>query len=157
MKLRLSFWLFLTVFGGSAAGLWSQSAAPMDIYAQRLVDKTLAKHRSELIYVGLHLVPPDQTESLIAAATDRSKIGKKSSCSDLNVLKDGVPVLEMKGSSSTVLAPLHDESGQTIGLAVIGLKFGAGQESEAARDAKEIDQELSAEIPSKAALFQKSK
>src|SRR5215813_11496431 len=92
---------------------------------------------------GLHLVPPNGTESVIVAATLRDKIGKKSSCADLHVLETEVPVLEMKGGGGTVikgtivgctvLAPLHDRKGNIIGMVNIGMSFGTGRESEAAK------------------------
>jgi len=151
-----SLWLVLLSLGGGASLSWGQAASPKDIFAQRLIDETLAKHSSDVIYIGLHLVPPNQSQSIIAAATQRSKIGKKSSPSDLKIIQEGIPVLEMKGNSSSVLEPLRDESGRTIGLAVIGLKYGTGQESEAAKAGREIEQELSGQIPSEAVLFEKS-
>lgn len=143
--------------------LWAQGQASNDTLAQKLVDDVLAKHHPELLYVGLHLVPPDGTDSVNVAATLRDKIGKKSSCADLHVLQDEVPILEMKGGGgtvikgtvigSTVLAPLHDRKGNIIGMINIGMSFGTGQESEAAKFARSIEQELAGEIPMKLALF----
>jgi hypothetical protein len=79
------------------------------------------------------------------------------------VLQDEVPILEMKGGGgtvikgavigSTVLAPLHDRKGNIVGMVNIGMSFGTGQESEAAKFARSIEQELAGEIPMKLALF----
>jgi len=98
-----------------------QNAKPT--FAQTLVDTVAAKHRSDLIYLGLHLAPQSSPDAIIFAATDRSKIGHKSSCGDLHVIEEGIPILEMKGKSSTVLERLHDKTGKTIGLTVVGFRF----------------------------------
>ena len=147
--------------------LWAQRQASNDILAQKLVDELLAKHQAELLYLGLHLVPPNGTESVIVAATLRDKIGKKSSSADLHVLETEVPILEMKGGGgtvikgtvigSTVLAPLHDRKGNIIGMVNIGMSFGAGRESEAAKFARSIEQELAGEITMKLALFERAR
>jgi len=129
-----------------------QNAKPA--FAQTLVDTVAAKHRPDLIYLGLHLIPPSSPDAIIFAATDHSKIGHKSSCGDLHVIEDGTPILEMKGKSSTVLERLHDKSGKTIGLTVVGLRFGDGEEAAAAKLAKQIGDELDQQISSKEELFE---
>jgi hypothetical protein len=146
--------------------LWAQDKAPLAPVGQKLVDQLLAKHQPDLLYVGLHVVPPGGTESLFVAATFRTKIGLKSSCTDLWELENGagVPALELKGGGGsmingtlvgmTAIVPLRDKSGTTIGLINMGLKFTLGQESEGVKFATSVAQELAAEIPSKAALFE---
>lgn len=128
-----------------------QNAKPT--FAQTLVDNVAAKHRPDLIYLGLHLIPQSSPDAIIFAATDRSKIGKKSSCGDLHVIEEGIPILEMKGKSSTVLERLHDKTGKTIGLTVVGLRFGDGEEAAAAKLAKQIGDELDQQISSKEELI----
>jgi hypothetical protein len=124
---------------------------------QQLVDDVAAKHRPQLIYLGLHGVKPHSKNSVIFASTDAGKIGKKSSCADLHVVDKGIPVMEMKGKSTTVLERLLDSSGHTIGLIVVGLDFSEGQEAQAAKLAKEIGSELAQQIPSKNRLFESGK
>jgi hypothetical protein len=120
---------------------------------QQLVDEVAAKHRPQLIYLGLHGAKPHSKSSVIFASTDSGKIGKKSSCADLHVVEKGIPVMEMKGKSTTVLERLLDSSGHTVGLIVVGFDFTEGQEAEAAKLAKEIGNELGQQIPSKDKLF----
>jgi len=126
-------------------------------FAQRLVDEVSAKHKTDLIYLGLHGQTPKFKKSAIFASTDPAKIGKKSSCADLHVVEKGIPVMEMKGKSTTVLERLLDSSGKTVGLIVVGFNFTDGQEAEAAKLAKQVGQELAQQIPSKSKLFESGK
>ncbi len=146
--------------------LWAQDKAPIAPLGQKLVDQLRARHQSELLYVGLHVVPPGGSASTFVAATLRSKIGQKSSCTDLWELANGAgaPALELKGGGGsmingaligmTAITPLRDRSGATIGLINMGLKFNLGEESEALKFATSVGQELAGEIPSKSALFE---
>jgi hypothetical protein len=124
---------------------------------QQLVDEVAAKHRPQLIYLGLHGLTPHSKNSVIFASTDSGKIGKKSSCADLHVVNKGIPIMEMKGKSTTVLERLLDSSGHTVGLIVVGFDFTDGQEAEAAKLAKEVGEELARQIPSKSKLFESGK
>jgi hypothetical protein len=56
-------------------------------FAQRLVNEVSAKHKPDLIYLGLHGQTPKSKKSAIFASTDPAKIGKKSSCADLHVVE----------------------------------------------------------------------
>ena len=120
---------------------------------QQLVDQVASRHRPQVIYLGLHGAKPRSKNSVIFASTDSGKIGKKSSCADLHVVEKGIPVMEMKEKSTTVLERLLDSSGHTVGLIVVGFDFTEGQEAEAAKLAKEIGNELAQQIPSKDKLF----
>jgi hypothetical protein len=149
--------------------LWAQDQAAFAPVGQKLVEELLVRHQPNLLYVGLHVVPPGGTTQVFVAATGeagRSKIGRESSCTDLWELAngDGAPALELKGGggsmvkgvllSMTAIVPLRDQSGATIGLINMGLKFTLGEESEAVEFATSVGQELAAEIPSKSALFE---
>jgi hypothetical protein len=167
MRRTIGFCFFVFLLNCSNR-LWAQDHAPNDILAQKLVDELLARHQPDLLYVGLHVVPPTKTDSTVVAATLRIKIGQKSSCADLYLLSIGAgyPVLELKGGGGsmikgaligiTAIAPLHDRDGNTIGMINMGLKFNTGAESEAAKFAKNVEQELAGEIPSKLALFERA-
>jgi hypothetical protein len=117
----------------------------------------IAAHKPEVIYLGLHAQTPTSAKMVIFAGTDPSKIGKESSCGDLDVVTKGVPIMEMKGKSTTVLERLLDSSGQTVGLLVVGLSFTEGQEMQAAKLARELSDEIAHKIPSKSALFETAK
>ena len=142
------------LFAGSVRG---QGQDSKKIMGQRLVDEIAAKHKPDLIYLGLHGQTPKSKKSVIFASTDSGKIGKKSSCADLHVVEKGIPVMEMKGKSTTVLARLLDSSGHTVGLIVMGFNYTDGQEAEAAKLAKQVSEELAQQILSKNKLFETGK
>jgi hypothetical protein len=138
-----------------AGSLWAQEKEKT--FGQRLVDSVAAKHRLEVIYLGLHAQTPQSNKSVIFASTDSGKMRKESSCADLHVVDKGIPVLEMKGNSTTVLERLLDRSGHTVGLIAVGFNFTDGQESQAAKLGKEIGEERAQRIPSKGKLFDTGK
>jgi hypothetical protein len=142
------------LISGSVRG---QDQDSKKVLGQRLVDEIAAKHKPELIYLGLHGQPPKSKKSVIFASTDSGKIGKKSSCADLHVVEKGIPVMEMKGKSTTVLERLLDSSGRTVGLIVVGFNYTDGQEAEAAKLGKKVSEELAQQIPSKNKLFEPGK
>ena len=137
-----------------AGSLSAEDQESKRILGQRLVDEIAAKHKPDLIYLGLHSQTPKSKKSVIFASTDSGKIGKKSSCADLHVVEKGVPVMEMKGKTTTILQRLLDSSGRTVGLIVVGFNFSDGQEAEAAKLAKQVGEELAQQIPSKNKLFE---
>ena len=137
--------------------LFAQEQGSKRILGQRLVDEIAAKHKPDLIYLGLHGQTPKSKNSVIFASTDSGKIGKKSSCADLHVVEKGIPVMEMKGKSTTVLERLLDSSGHTVGLIVVGFNYTDGQEAEAAKLGKQVGEELAQQIPSKNKLFETGK
>jgi RNase H-fold protein (predicted Holliday junction resolvase) len=140
-----------------AGPLCAQDQESKKILGQRLVDEVAAKHKPDLIYLGLHGKTPKSRKSVIFASTDSGKIGKKSSCADLHVVEKGIPVMEMKGKSTTVLEPLLDSSGHTVGLIVVGFNYTDGQEAQAAKLSKQVGEELAQQIPSKNKLFETGK
>jgi hypothetical protein len=141
-----------------ATGTAAARAATLDehkpTFGQQLVDNIFAKHQPEIIYIGLHGVTPVSEKSVIFAATKPEKIGQASSPNDVDIIEKGVPIMEMKGKSTTVLERLTDSAGNTVGLLVIGLKFVEGEESQAASVARDLGKEFARQIPSKSALFQ---
>jgi RNase H-fold protein (predicted Holliday junction resolvase) len=140
-----------------AEPLSAQDQESKKILGQRLVDEIAAKHKPDLIYLGLHGQTPKSKKSVIFASTDSGKIGKKSSCADLHVVEKGIPVMEMKGKSTTVLERLLDSSGHTVGLIVVGFNYTDGQEAEAAKLGKQVGEELAQQISSKNKLFETGK
>jgi hypothetical protein len=126
------------------------------IYAQKLVDQTIAKH-PELRQIGLHSIPPNSSESMIIAINDPKKVGKKSDPDDLEVMKTGKPSVEIidRKQIYDLGFPLLDRSGKIVGVAVMEIKLSAEKSKESALErGKIIQEELRKEIPSKEKLFE---
>jgi hypothetical protein len=124
------------------------------IFAQALVEKTVAKH-PELASLELATIPPDQHECVTIAATDAKEIGDKCEKGELIVMRTGKPTVEKEEDGFDVTLPLH-VGGKTIGF--IGMDFRPGQdEAGLLGHADQIAKELESQIPSKAKLFEAEK
>src|SRR6202030_3048502 len=80
---------------------WVQSAPAQTqpgkkIYAQKLVDETLAKH-PEVVILAFHVTPPESQENVIIAS-NIGRIGKKADEDDLRVIRTGKPNLEVNAA-----------------------------------------------------------
>jgi hypothetical protein len=148
-------------FGAMALTLCAMTTARLPaqenkIYAQKLVDQTIAKH-PELRQIGLHSIPPNSSDSMIIAINDPKKVGKKSDPDDLEVMKTGKPSVEIidRKQIYDLGFPLLDRSGNIIGVAVMEIKLSAEKSKESAlQRGKIIQEELRKEIPSKEKLFE---
>jgi hypothetical protein len=154
MKLRYLLFLFATVLAASNTA--GQSNRNGEILAQKLVDRITAAH-PELNIIGLHSTPPNGSQSVIVACSNKSKVGKKSDPDDLEVMQSGKPTVEEKKDRQIfdLGFPLLDRNGTTIGVLVLEVKFSYEKTSEGAMNrGKQIQSELQKQIPSKAKLFE---
>lgn len=142
--------LFLIIGGALAAS--GQDAKK--IYAQKLVDETLAKHKNVVI-MALHVTPPGKTDNVIIAS-NIGRLGKKADEDDLRVIETGKPNLEVnkKGDHYEVELVLQDQSGKTIGAAGIVFNYEKGKEAEYQKNAELIRDEMKQQTPSLAKLFE---
>src|SRR5580700_3138030 len=137
---------------------WVQSAPAQTqpgkkIYAQKLVDETLAKH-PEVVILAFHVTPPKSQENVIIAS-NIGRIGKKADEDDLRVIRTGKPNLEVnkKGDHFEVELVLQDQSGKTIGAAGIVFMYEKGKEAEFQKTAEQIRDEMKQKTPTLAKLF----
>lgn len=117
---------------------------------------TLSTH-PDLRKMGLHAVPPGGNESVIIANANTSRIGVKSTESDLAAVKDGKTYCAKRddGAFYNIKLPLKDASGNTIGILVMEVPYtSAPDEAAAVRKAEEIRAELARQIPNHDRLFQ---
>src|ERR1700737_5136894 len=84
--------LAIVLFLAAAAG--SSGQASSKIYAQKLLDETLAKH-PEVVIMAMHVTPPNKPENVIIAS-NIGRIGKKADEDDMRVIETGKPTLEVK-------------------------------------------------------------
>jgi hypothetical protein len=127
-------------------------------YAQALVDKVKA-HHDDIVKLGIHAVPPGETDNVIIANITRSKNGKRSSAADLDKLATGKPtaVRIEKDKVFDLLIPMTDAKGGDLngGFVVMEVPYDkASNEHEALKIGVAIRDEIQREIPSKAALYQ---
>jgi hypothetical protein len=103
---------------------------PLKIYAQELVDRTVASDPS-LKVVVMHVTPP-KAEGNVIIASNIGRIGKPGDEDDLRVIETGKPNLEVGhgGERYEVELPLRDASGATIGA--LGLVWGYRKGQDAA-------------------------
>jgi hypothetical protein len=143
--------LMLAVFASRGH---ANPAAKARIFAQALVESTVAKH-PELAGLELATTPPDAHDCITIAATDASEMGDKCDKAELAVMKTGEPTVEKEGDGYDVTLPLH-VSGNTIGI--IGMDFKLDQKESGLVDrANVIAKEVEDQIPVKSKLFEAAK
>jgi iron complex outermembrane receptor protein len=142
--------LFL-IFGGA---LIASGQEAKKIYAQKLLDETLAKHKNVVI-MAFHVTPPGKTDNVIIAS-NIGRIGKKADEDDMRVIETGKPNLEInkKGNHYEVELVLQDQSGKTIGAVGIVFNYEKGKEDEFQKTAELIRDEMKQQTPSLAKLFE---
>jgi hypothetical protein len=124
------------------------------IYAQKLLDEALAKHK-DVVIMAMHVTPPGKTENVIIAS-NIGRIGKKADEDDMRVIKTGKPNLEVnkKGDHFEVELVLQDQSGKTIGAVGIVFMYEKGKEAEFQKKAEQVRDEMKQKTPTLAKLFE---
>jgi len=124
------------------------------IFAQKLLDDTLAKHK-EVVIMAMHVTPPGKTENVIIAS-NIGRIGKKADEDDMRVINTGKPNLEVntKGDHYEVELVMQDQSGKTIGAVGIVFMNEKGKEQEFLKKATQIRDEMKAQTPAITKLFE---
>lgn len=141
----------LLVFGSA---LFVLAQEGKKIYAQKLVDETLANHR-EVVIMAMHVTPPGKTDNVIIAS-NIGRIGKKADEDDMRVIETGKPNLEVskKGDHFEVELVLQDQSGKTIGAVGIVFMYEKGKEAEFQKKAEQVRDEMKQKTPNLAKLFE---
>src|ERR1700681_4983539 len=108
----------------------AQTQPGKKIYAQKLVDETLAKH-PEVVILAFHVTPPKSQENVIIAS-NIGRIGKKADEDDLRVIRTGKPNLEVNaaGDHFEVELALKDATGKTIGALAAVFAYKEGDDKE---------------------------
>jgi len=129
-----------------------------NIYAQKLVNDTLAKHK-EVVIMAFHVTPPNQSDNVIIAS-NIGRIGKKADEDDMRVIETGKSNLEVNktGNHFEDELPLLDQSGNRIGAVGIVFDYKLGvDKSKLAKQAEKVRDEMAKQIPSKDKLFEEVK
>lgn len=149
---KISYAAMLLLMLGGALVASGQDAKK--IYAQKLLDEALAKHK-DVVIMALHVTPPGKTDNVIIAS-NIGRIGKKADEDDMRVIETGKPNLEVnkKGDHYEVELVLQDQSGKTIGAAGIVFNYVKGKETEYQKNAELIRDEIKQQTPSLEKLFE---
>ena len=124
------------------------------MYAQKLVDETLAKHK-EVVIMAMHVTPPGRSTNVIIAS-NIGRIGKVADDDDLRVINTGKPNLEVNatGNHFEVELVLEDVAGKNIRALGVVFDYKTGDDKIAMqKKAEQIRAELRRQIPSKDKLF----
>src|SRR5438309_939959 len=94
----------------SACALAQWQPASKTIYAQKLVNDTLAKHK-DVVIMAMHVTPPGEKENVIIAS-NIGRIGKKADEDDMRVINTGKENLEVNkaGNHFEDELPILDKS-----------------------------------------------
>jgi hypothetical protein len=137
---------------GSPLMAWPQETKK--IYAQKLLDEALAKHK-DVVIMAMHVTPPGKPDNVIIAS-NIGRIGKKADEDDMRVIETGKPNLEInkKGDHYEVELVMQDLSGKTIGAIGIVFNYQKGREAEYQKNAERIRDEIKEKTPTIAKLFE---
>jgi hypothetical protein len=155
MKAMKTALYILIIFGLSNALAAQTDSQQKMIFAQKLVNDTLAKHK-DVVIMAMHVTPPGKTENVIVAS-NIGRIGKKADDDDTRVIDTGKSNLEVNkaGNHFEDECTLQDESGKTIGAIGIVFNYKAGDDqAKLAKIAESIRDEMRKQIPSKEKLFE---
>jgi iron complex outermembrane receptor protein len=140
---------------GLATGHAQTGKRSYEIYAQKLVDETVAKHK-DVIILALHVTPPGGTDNVIIAS-NIGRIGKKADEDDMRVINTGKPNLEVNatGDHFEVELVLQDQSGKTIGAAGVVFQYKVGDDKEKLqKQAEMVRDEIRKQTPTVAKFFE---
>ena len=133
------------------------SAAPK-IYAQKLIEETLAAH-PELTGLELAATPPAKSHCVTIASNETKGIGEKCDKDEFTAIKTNKPFVERETENGKevydVTIPIHDAHGKVIGTAGMDFKPEPDQsDAQVTERSLKIAKELESKVKSKAKLFE---
>jgi len=151
---------FTLLSAAAVAALGAQSIyVPVNApFAQNLVVTTKNAH-PELQKLGLHAIPPGQSDYAIVANAITGKIGKKSSAADLTVVNTGKATVKRDeaGKFYDLCLPIADSSGHAIGITVMEIPFAFAKDADdALAQAAAIRDQMQANIAGRVQLFEQT-
>lgn len=158
MKLRRATKLAV---GLTAAALLAVPGLPASsvakIYAQKLVEETLAAH-PEVVGVEIAAKPPAESHCVTIASTQAKDIGEKCDQDEFRAIRADSAIVEKEKEGGKevfdVTVPIHGADGKIIATAGIDFKpYSDQSESRVAAKAAEIAKELESKVKSKGQLF----
>ena len=128
------------------------------IYAQKLVNETLAAH-TEIMGLEISAVHPKKNECTTIASDEELGIGEKCDQDEFEVMKTDKPFADKTTEHGKeffdVNVPVHDANGKVV--AIIGVDFKPDHKQTAAQAteaAEQIAKEIEAKVSSKDKLYE---
>ena len=142
-KMTYLMMLFL-VLGGA---IMASGQEGKKIFAQKLLDETLAKHKNVVI-MAMHVTPPGQADNVIIAS-NIGRIGKKADEDDMRVIDTGQaePGSEQERRPFRSRVNSAGRIGKTIGAVGIVFNYEKGKEAEFQKNAEQIRDEMKQKTP----------
>jgi hypothetical protein len=136
----------------------AQTTAPAKIFAQKLIEETVAAH-SELMGLELAATPPGKTQCVTIASTETKGIGEKCDKDEFTAIRTNKPFVEKEKENGKdvydVTIPIHDSNGRVIATAGIDFKPQPDQtNAQVTERSRQIAKELEAKIKVKEKLFE---
>lgn len=120
-------------------------------FAQKLVDRALAKH-PEVLLLAIHAQPPGHRNVIVASNFGR--IGKIEDEDDMRCIRTGKPNLEVNGPHFEDEFVLRDQSSKIIGAVGVVFNYKPGADNDALiRIANQIEKEMREQLPNEGRLF----
>jgi len=135
----------------AACSLTAQTGgeAKPNTYAQKLIDRELARH-PDIVILVFHVENQDRSDYPIIAS-NIGRYGKKADEDDLRVIHTGKPNLEVNtaGNHFEVEMALHDRSGNLLGAVAVVYNYKSGDDKESLHHKAEmVRAEVEKQIPS---------
>ena len=136
----------------------SKPSSSSRIYAQKLVEETLAAH-AELTGLELAATPPGKSQCVTIASNEAKGIGEKCDKDEFTAIKTNKPFVEKEKENGKevydVTIPIHDEEGKIIATAGIDFKPEPNQsDAQVTERSQQIAKELESKVKFKAKLFE---
>jgi hypothetical protein len=131
------------------------------IYAQKLVEETLATH-PELMGFEVAATPPGKTQCVTIASNETKGIGEKCDKDEFTAMKTNKPFVEKEKENGKevydVTIPIHDANGKIIATAGIDFKPEPHQsDAQVTERSQQIAKELESKVKSKEKLFESAR
>ena len=128
------------------------------IYAQKLVNETLAVH-SEIMGLEISATHPKKNECTTIASDEELGIGEKCDQDEFEVMKTDKPFADKTTEHGKeffdVNVPIHDANGKIFGIVGVDFKPDPKQTAaQATKGAQQIAKEIEAKVPSKEKLYE---
>ena len=143
---------------GNLSNAQTNKSSSTKIFAQKLVEDTLAAH-PEITGLELDGTPPSKSKCVTIASTEAKGIGEKCDKDEHTAMKTDKPFVEKEQEKGKevydVTIPIHDSEGKIIATAGITFKPEPAQrEEKIVERAQQIAKELESKIKSKEKMFE---